>query len=367
MPSHRDPAKHRGRRPPDPLRRSNPDLAEFDRIRRRLGQALAALVIVTVVGIVGFSIIGGAEHSLVDAVYMTVITLTTVGYGEIIDMSQHPGGRLFTVGLLLVGMGIVAYAVPLLAAFLIEGQVYHIFARRRMDKLIGQMTGHQVVCGDTAASWYVAEELKRSGRPFVLVVPTDGTLAEALEHVGEVPCIVGDPSDDATLLAAGVDRSSGIVVCMQSEKDNVLVVLTARRLAPPARIIASTESREVEVKLRTAGADAVVSPSRIGGLRIASELVRPQVVSFLDSMLRDSRSSLRVEEVTIPAGGTASRRLDSLGIDDLDGALVLAIRDAKTGTFTFKPRRDTPLEPESTLVVMVDAQGRSQIEQRLRA
>lgn len=352
-------------RPPRPL---NPQYAEFERIRRRLSQAFAALVIVTIIGVVGFSIIGEGRYSLVDAAYMTVITLTTVGYGEIIDMSQNPAGRVFTMGLLLVGMGIVAYTVPLLAAFLIEGQLNHIFSRRRMDKQIGQLSGHHVVCGDMAATWYVAEELKRSGRPFVLVVPTEGALSEALERLGEIPRIVGDPSDDDTLLAAGIDRCAGVVVVMESDKDNVLVALTARRLAPRARIVASTESREAEVKLRTAGADAVVSPARTGGLRIASELVRPKVVSFLDQMLRDTRSSLRVEEVTVPPDGPAvGKSLGSLRINDVDGALLLAIRDPKTGAFTFKPPDDTPLGAETTLVVMVDAAGRNRLEERLKS
>src|SRR3990170_4856102 len=245
-------------------RPTSPKVAEFNRIRRRLEQAFAALIVVTVVGVVGFSIIGQGRYSVVDAAYMTVITLTTVGFGEIIDMSQNPAGRVFTIGLLLVGMGIVAYAVPLGAAFLIEGQLNHIFARRRMDKQIDRMAGHHVVCGDIAATWYVAEELERSGRPFVLVVPTEAALSEALGKLGEVPHIVGDPMDDHTLLAAGIDRCGGVVVCMESDKDNVLVALTARRLASGARIVASTESQDTEIKLRTAGADAVVSPSRIG-------------------------------------------------------------------------------------------------------
>jgi voltage-gated potassium channel len=354
--------------PARPPRPTNPEYAEFERIRRRLAQALAALVIVTMIGVVGFSIIGKGRYSLIDAAYMTVITLTTVGYGEIIDMSQNPAGRVFTMGLLLTGMGIVAYTVPLLAAFFIEGQVNHIFLRRRMDKQIAQLREHYVVCGDIAATWYVAEELKRTDRPFVLVVPTEGVLREALERLGEVPRIVGDPSDDDALLAAGVDRCAGVVVVMESDKDNVLVALTARRLAPRARIVASTESREAEAKLRTAGADAVVSPARTGGLRIASELVRPKVVSFLDQMLRDTRSSLRVEEVTVPSGAPAvGKSLGALGIDDVVGALLLAIRDPATGAFTFKPSGDTPVRANTTLVVMVDAEGRTRLEERLRS
>ncbi len=354
-------------RRPQKRRRETARLEEFLRVRRRLGQALLALVLVTAAGIVGFAIISGGRHSLIDAIYMTVITLTTVGFGEIIDMSNNPAGRLFTVGLLLVGMGIVAYTVPMLAAFLIEGQLLHIFARRRMDRDIGRMTGHFIVCGETAAAWYVAEELERSGRSLVVVAPTEGASEDAHEKLGDVPRVVGDPSDDEVLQEAGVERAGGIVVCMENDKDNVLVTLAARRLAPNARIVASTESREAEGKLRTAGANAVVSPSQIGGLRMASELVRPQVVSFLDQMLRDPRTSLRVEEIAVPDESPAiGRTIGFLNVNELDGSVLLALR-TQEGQVLFKPAPDTPLERGAILIAMVDAAGRSRIEQRLRS
>lgn len=341
--------------------------AEFRRLKRRLSLALLALVAVTGVGIVGFAWIGRGEHGLVDAIYMTVITLTTVGFGEIIDMSAHPQGRLFTVLLLLVGMGIVAYTVPMLAAFVIEGQLHHIFSRRRMQKTIAQVDHHYLVCGDTAAAWYVAEELLRTGRAVVLVTPSEEALEDAAARLGDPPRLAGDPTDDAVLLEAGIARAAGIVLCMESDKDNVLGALTARRLAPRARIIASTERAATEPKLRAAGADAVVSPSRIGGLRIASELVRPKVVSFLDQMLREPGGSLRVEELTVPGDGRPTvDTVRALAVDELSNALLLAVRHAGREGFEFKPEPDTRLEPGMTLVVMTDAEGRARLERRLR-
>jgi voltage-gated potassium channel len=339
------------------------ELAEFLRIRRRLGWAMLALLLVTTVGVIGYWIIGRHDgHSLIDAIYMTVITLTTVGYGEIIDLSHHPGGRLFTIGLLLLGMGVVAYTVPMLAAFFIEGQLLHIFARRRMDRLIDRMTGHYLVCGHDAATWYVAGELGVSGKQVVLVVPTEQAAAEAFERLGDIP-----RSGDDVLREAGVERADGVVTCMESHKDNVLVALAARRLAPRARIVASAESPDNEPKLRTAGADAVVSPSRIGGLRMASELVRPEVVSFLDTMLYDAQASLRVEEIPILGESAAvGQTVGWLGINDLDGALLLAIHDQRAGSFVFKPAPETPLQPGVTLIAMVNSEGRARIERRLR-
>jgi voltage-gated potassium channel len=346
--------------------RQTPAVAEFLRVRRRLAQGVLALLGVTAVGIVGFAIIGRGQHSLVDAIYMTVITLTTVGFGEIIDMSHNPAGRLFTVGLLLLGVGIVAYTVPMLAAFLIEGQLLHHFSRRRMDRAIDRLTGHYIVCGQTAATWYVADELRRSGRQVVLVVPTEQAAAQAFERLGETLRVLGDPSDDDVLLEAGIERAAGLVACMENHKDNVLVSLAARRLAPAARIVASTETPDSEGKLRTAGADAVVSPSRIGGMRMASELVRPEVVSFLDRMLYDAHPDLRVDEIPVPDDSAAiGQTVGWLGVDELEGALLLAIRDRKTGDFVFKPSSKTQLEPGVTLIAMVNAEGRSRIERRL--
>ena len=154
---------------------------------------------------------------------------------------------------------------------------------------------------------------------------------------------------------------------MESDKDNILVVLTARRLAPKARIVASTERLQTEAKLRTAGVDAVVSPSRIGGLRMASELVRPTVVSFLDRMLRDGKRGLRVEEVTAkPDSKAVGQSLGSLGVHDVDGALVLALRSTGALDYDFKPSPETEVEPGMTLIVMADVAGRTRLEEILR-
>ena len=339
---------------------------ELLHLRRRLLQALAALVAVTLLGIVGFAVIGRGEHGLVDAVYMTVITLTTVGFNEVIDLSENPAGRVFTIILLLGGMGIVAYAVPMVAAFFIEGQLQNIFARRRMHKTISRLNDHYIVCGDNVVTWHVLDELVRTRREAVLIVPDEATFEEARRRLGDMIALVGDPTTNAVLLEAGIERAAGVVVCMRDVKDNVLAVLTARRLAPDQRVVAATEHDEATDKLRMAGADVVVSPYRVGGLRMASELIRPGVVTFLDQMLRDDRGSLRVEELVIPAQvSTEGRTLGSLEIDNVDGALLLAVRPPG-GAFAFKPSPSTRLEPGMGIVVMADAEGRMRLEARIQ-
>ena len=165
---------------------------------------------------------------------------------------------------------------------------------------------------------------------------------------------------------AKIQNAAGLVACMESDKDNVLVVLTARRLARGLRIVAAVEKMDVDPKLRAAGADAVVCASQISGLRMASELVRPKVVSFLDQMLRDKRSSLRVEEISVPHIRSGTIPLSSGKIDELVGVVLLAVQRHGSGQFEFDPPPNTPLESGMSLIVMADADGRAQVEQQLR-
>ena len=342
------------------------DPAELFRLRHQLLKAVVALSVVTAVGVVGYAIIGRGEYSLLDALYMTLITLTTVGFGEVIDLSNSPAGRVFTMVLLLGGLGVVLYAVPLVGAFVIEGELFNAFARRRMEKSIAQMSGHYIVCGDTAAADYVTEELLRTKREVVFVAPTAAAATASSDQ--DVPHLIGDPSDDDTLRAASIERAAAVVVSVESDKDNILVVLTARRLSPSARIVAATERVATASKLETAGSDVVVSPSRIGGMRMASELIRPHVVSFLDRMVRDDpSSSLRVEEVTVGKdAASVGKTLDSLNVADVKGSVLLALRRAATGKYEFRPSLQTQVEPEMTLVVMADADGRTELDRRLK-
>jgi voltage-gated potassium channel len=351
---------------PRNLGRRRGDLSEHQRLKRRLGMAMAALAAVIAIGTVGFAIIGAGAHDVIDAFYMTIITLTTVGFGEIIDMSSNPAGRIFTVIILLSGMGIVAYSIPLVTAFIIEGQLFQTFARRRMEKKIARLKGHHIVAGDDATACYVAEEFVRTGRSVVLVLPAADNSPCQSEELAEVPRIIGDATDDATLLEANLPAASGVVACMESDKDNQLVVLTARRLSSQVRIVAATERTESEAKLRVAGADAVVWTSRIGGLRMASEMVRPKVVSFLDRMLRDTQMGLRVEEVVVPEDYDAGdKTIATLKIDDVHGVMLLATQAPGQEEFEFKPSPNKRLEPGMTLIVMAEADGRAKLEKKL--
>ncbi len=325
------------------------------------------MILLIAIGVVGYASIAKGEHGVLDAVYMTVITLTTVGYGEIIDMTNDPGARIFTMFILVFGMGIFAYTVPMLAAFVIEGHFLNIFSRRRMEKKIEALTDHYLICGDSGSTWFVVEEFQRTSRPIVAIVPSEEVLGTMPSHLGDLPVLVGDPSDDDVLTSAGIERAAGLVASMNGDKDNVLLVFTARRLAPQARIIASVDNPALEAKLRVAGADAVVSPCKIGGLRLASEMVRPTVVTFLDKMLRDKEAGLRVEEVTVPEDAqVVGKRISDLKFHEIAGAVLIAVHRQGEEQFLFDPDGDLRIEPRMTLILMIDTEGRKELAKIVR-
>lgn len=324
---------------------------DLRQLRVRLSGAALFLVAVLMVGVVGYRIVD-PETTVVDALYMTIITLTTVGFSEVVDLEGHPGGRLFTGALILVGMGGVLYFVSTATAFVLEGQLGHVFWRRRMARAIERLSDHLIVCGSGATAAYTAVELHSVERPVLVVCDDPDGVPLLQRELPDAPILVGDATSDEILREAGIERASGLVACTTSDKDNILIVLSARQLNAGLRIVARVGDIQSEQKARQAGADAVVSPNFIGGLRLASELLRPTVVTFLDQMLRDREANLRIDEVRIPAGSPAvGRRLGELALEDEGGALLVAIR-TEGGSWVYNPPSDTTVEPETVLVLM---------------
>jgi voltage-gated potassium channel len=320
--------------------------------RRRLVNAALASLATFLFGVIGYAIIDHGEHAFVDVVYMTVITLTTVGYGEIIPLDHHPWGRVFTMVLLLLGVSVILYFLSAITAFLVEGNLDHVFWRRRMKKAIDALTGHFIVCGDRIVAAHVIDEMRRVGRPVVAIVPTGSTM-HPLQTTGELLMVEGDPADEEVLREAGVERAAGVVAALESDRENVLVTLTARQLNAAARIVAMLVEPRNDTKLRRAGADAVVSPSSIGALRMASEMLRPTVVTFLDSMLRDRDRNLRIEEIEVGDESKAiGRTIGNLGIERQPGLLLMALVSPDGSRTHFKPAEDVVVATGSTLIVM---------------
>jgi voltage-gated potassium channel len=324
--------------------------------RKRLVFIAFILPIVIIVGIIGYRVIEG--WSYFDAVYMTVITLSTVGYSEVHPLSS--GGRIFTMFFVLSGMGVVFYGVTAVAAFLIEGDLKDLLRRRRMDKTISDLVGHYIICGMGNTGWYVVEEMSKTRNRFV-VIDIDPTRFRSLPWQGLL-FIDGDATKDIILQSAGIKGAKGLITLLPSDKDNLFVVLTAKGLNPRLKIVTKGVGEESRQKFLKAGADSVVFPHFIGGMRIASEILRPTMMTFFDSILLEQGRNIRIEETVIQADSTLiGLTLAEARLPEKTGLLVLAIRDAQNG-YRFNPPHTTSLRGGDTLVIC----GEEEQIQRLR-
>ncbi len=323
---------------------------DLKELRVRLLGGLAFMVGVTLVGTVGFHLID-PDAGWVRAFFMTAITLTTVGYGHEVELNSD-GAFIFTALLILVGMGGVAYFVTTATALVLEGQLGHVFRRRRMERVLARLDRHLIVCGSGQTALYAARELASVRRPLVLVLDKPEEAKHARDQLPDVPLLIGDPAKDEILIQAGIQRATGLVACTDSDKENLVVTLTARQLNPRLRIVTRVVEVEGEPKLRKVGADAVVSPNFIGGLRMASELIRPTVVTFLDTMLRDRDMNLRIEEIRVPASSPAvGTPLNEIGLEKVPGALLVAVR-AADGTWQYNPPRSNAVAADTVLIFL---------------
>jgi voltage-gated potassium channel len=321
---------------------------------RRVIAALLAFVFVFLAGIIGFKFIGGQDWTLLDSLWMTVITLSTVGYGEAHNAGANPSLRVFTIIFNLVCLGTIAFAITSITAFIVEGQLKNYLGRRRMDKKISRLRNHFIICGGDETAETILQELLLTKRPFVVIEPSADKIAR-LQELGEILFIQDDPTEDAVLEQAGIDRARGILLSLPTDEDNLFVTLSARSLNPRLRIVAKGIDLQSHLKMKKAGADVVVSPTYIGGMRMVSEMVRPAVATFLDMMLRDRKQVLRVEEVTVGEGSELiGSTVAKSGIGEKTGALVVAMRQAGSPDYLFNPAKTTVIAQGDVLIFIAD-------------
>ena len=318
---------------------------------------LLIFLMVELVGSFGFWIISGYKASLLDCVYMTFITVATIGFGETIDLAPHPMGRIFLMAVATVGIANVTYATSKLTAFILEGDINLALRRRRMQDRIDALKGHYIVCGVGRVGSNVAHELILTERAFVGIEEVPAAIEAFNEKYAKQLIQHGDGSDDDMLARAGIERAAGLFAVTGDDGKNLLITLSAKQLNPRLRVVARVHDVRNTEKLRRVGADAIVSPDFTGGMRIASSMLRPAVVSFLDEMLRTD-DKLRVEEIVMPAGGLP-RTLAQLAPASRE-YVVLAVRE-KRG-WQFNPPSDYTLEPGHALVAMATPQGRRTLE-----
>ncbi len=331
----------------------------FSQIYNKFIWAGIALAAILLTGMTGYRLIAGNEHSLLDCLYMTFITITTIGFGEIIDLSDNPLGRVFTMCLALSGVGVITYILSNFTAFIIEGDLNEAFLRRKMEKMINKLSNHYIVCGIDGVGRYIVNELFETKRPQVIVDTNKQHIEKFLEGFQEKFFIVGDATDNDTLLEAGIMKAEGLFAVTNDDNHNLVISLTAKQLNPQVRVVSCcTELKNID-KMKKAGADAVVSPAFIGGLRMASEMIRPMVVSFLDIMLRDKKKNLRIEEIPV-SDAHSGNPLSLLNLQKYPNTLLLAVRT--DDDWIFNPSRNYILTPGNILVFMTTPEDREEIQ-----
>jgi voltage-gated potassium channel len=331
--------------------------------------ASIALIAIFLVGTFGFYAMGHLylgkyAWDVGECAYMTVITITTVGFGELPHLARVPYGRAFTVVVLLAGLGVAAYFVSALTTYFIEGEFTKARTRRRMTKALDQIKDHIIVCGVGTTGVHVVEELVWTKWPLV-AIDRDPTRLERLQElsIDILATVQGDATEDEVLERAGIRRARGIVAALTDDKDNLFIVVSARELNPTLRIIAKGVDIAAGEKLKRAGADSVVNPAFIGGVRMVSEMIRPQVVEFLDLMLRDKDKNLRIEEVTVPKGSPlVGKPIFEAQIRRYTNLLVVAVREppaapSQPGKFVYNPGPETRIVENMALIVLGETES----------
>ncbi len=296
----------------------------------------------------------GQNWTFLDCLFMVVITLSTIGYGDWLNIQAlHSSPVLvFTMLLAMVGMGVPAFIISNVTALIVDGIFSDTVRRRRMQQEIAKLEKHVIVCGAGGTGEHCIAELIKLGRKFV-VIDGDIERIKALHAtLGNFLYVIGRAETDETLTEAGVQRAEGLLCCLTEDKDNLFVTLSARVLNPEIRIASKGVDDHVRKKLVIAGANSVVSPTAIGGLRLVSELLRPATVGFLDNMMRQ-RTNVRFDELTVKKESQfAGKTLADVHIRQLADVLVVAARHPGQEAFQYNPKAEFLLEPACVIVVM---------------
>lgn len=313
-------------------------------------------MVFTAFGTIGYHLI--ERWSWFDSLYMTVITFSTVGYGEVHPLSHQ--GRIFTIFLIIVGVGLVYFAIGTLTALLLEFELDKLFGRRRMERELDRISGHYIICGAGRVGRSTAREFERNKVPFAIIEARE---AKAEEKTDSWITLVGDATQEKVLRAAHIERAKGIVAATTTDATNIYIVLTAKSINPKLKIIARASEEAAEQHLRTAGADLVISPYGFAGHRIAQSFLRPNVVDFLDiAVSRGAHEELVIEEVRVAEDSRlAGKTIGTSYIHRDMGIMILAIRRSD-GQPRFNPTANEPIMPGDNLIVMGEAAKMSQLE-----
>jgi len=307
---------------------------------------LLLLFVLVTFGTVGYMVIEG--WPAIDALYMTVITIASVGFKEVHDLSM--AGQLFTIILIMVGVGVITYAAASIIKFVVEGQLRSILGRKKLEKQIARLRGHYIICGYGRIGTHIVRELEAKPLPLV-VVEREPKNCQRLSEEG-ILYVEGDATDDDTLIRAGIKNARGLVTAVTNDTENVYITLTARGLNPDLFILARASEDGAEMKLRRAGASKVISPYIMGAARMAQAILRPSVVDFIEIATAGRNYELQIEEIYI----AADSKLDGTSLIDSGvrkdfGVIIVGIKKGNQ-QMLFNPAPTTTLNAGDILITL---------------
>jgi voltage-gated potassium channel len=317
------------------------------------------LVFTVTTGTVGFEVIEG--WGFMDALYMTIITIASVGYHEIRPLGET--GRIFNMVLIFFGLGTTTYVAASVVQFMVEGRIRVIMGRRRLDRKIDRLNHHYIVCGYGRIGRILCQTLRQKPVDLVTIEKTP-ELIPVLEQ-DKVLYVHGDATSEDILRRAGIERARGLVAVLANDTDNVFLVLTARQLAPHLMIIARASREESKTKLRAAGANIVESPYEMGAFRLAQRIMRPAVTSFLEFAFSQTRKDIQLEELAVSeASALAHVSLKDSGIRQKFNLIIIAIKKPD-GTMLFNPSFEAVLAPGDTVIALGEVENLDKLEKVL--
>ncbi|MEH0980280.1 potassium channel protein [Bacillus mobilis] len=325
--------------------------------RKQLWIAVICMTFVVILGTLGFMTI--EEISLFQAFWMTMITVLTVGYGDAVPVTQ--AGKVFALLIIPVGVGIVTYAIGVVAAMIVEGNLFHAVRRKKMDKQIAQLQNHIIVCGCGRVGLQVVHELQEKKITFVVVDKDESILEkEKLLYVH------GDATEDQVLHHAGISKAAGLVAIVANDAENVFITLTARGLNDAIKIVARAEKPETEDKLKRAGANKVINPSSMAGIHIAKGITNPLTVHYIDTVLYGVEQSFVIEEIAVSEGSIlASKSLLESDVRNQFDVTILAI--LRNGNIIHNPTGQEKLQEHDMIIVFGAVEKLGQFEKELQS
>jgi len=318
-------------------------------------------LIVFSIGTAGYMIIEG--WNLIDSIYMTIITITTVGFSEIHEMSE--AGRIFTIGLVFVGVGFFLYVAGSMVQFMVEGSIQEILGRRTLGKKIDHLKNHYIVCGYGRIGRVLCKHFAVYPSINMVVLEKDPARIPEMESDGML-YISGDASEEETLIKAGIKKAKVLVAALATDIDNVFLELTARQLNPKIFIVARASHKGTKGKLIAAGANRVESPYDIGAVSMAQRVLRPSVTSFLDLVFAYNRKDIQMEEIPVdPSSSMVNIMLKDSGIRQRFNLIIIAIKKPN-GDMMFNPSFETVIESGDTVIAMGKSDNLIEFERILR-